>query len=148
MPPRRLDKALFQQLAAGRWIAEHRNLLITGPCGVGKSWLTCALAQKACRDGYTVHYARVPRLFADLELAHGDGRFARLFRTLTKADLLILDDWGPDRLSANQRRDLMEIVEDRYGARLDADHQPVAGRRLARGHRRADAFMMPPFLIV
>ena len=114
--PRRLDKALFQQLAAGRWIAEHRNLLITGPCGVGKSWLSCALAQKACRDGYTVHYARVPRLFADLELAHGDGRFARLFRTLTRADLLILDDWGPDRLSANQRRDLMELVEDRYGA--------------------------------
>ena len=62
-----------------------------------------------------MHYARVPRLFADLELAHGDGRFARLFRTLTKADLLILDDWGPDRLTANQRRDLMEIVEDRYG---------------------------------
>ncbi len=113
---RRLDKALFQQLAAGRWIAEHRNLLITGPCGVGKSWLSCALARRACRDGYTVHYARVPRLFADLELAHGDGRFARLFRTLTKADLLILDDWGPDRLSGNQRRDLTEIVEDRYGA--------------------------------
>jgi len=62
-----------------------------------------------------VHYARVPRLFADLELAHGDGRFAKLFGTLVKADLLILDDWGPDRLSANQRRDLMEIVEDRYG---------------------------------
>jgi DNA replication protein DnaC len=114
--PRRLDKALFQQLAACRWIAEHRNLLVTGPCGVGKSWLSCALAQKACRDGYTVHYARVPRLFADLELAHGDGRFARLFRMLTKADLLILDDWGPDRLNPNQRRDLMEIVEDRYGA--------------------------------
>ena len=86
-----------------------------GLCGVGKSWLSCALAQKACRDGYTVHYARVPRLFADLELAHGDGRFAKLFRTLTKVDLLILDDWGPDRLSANHRRDLMEIVEDRYG---------------------------------
>ena len=89
--------------------------MVTGPCGVGKSWLSCALAQKACRDGYTVHYARVPRLFADLELAHGDGRFAKLFRTLTKVDLLILDDWGPDRLSANHRRDLMEIVEDRYG---------------------------------
>ena len=73
------------------------------------------MAQKACRDGYTVHYARVPRLFADLELAHGDGRFARLFRTLVKVDLLILDDWGPDRLTASQRRDLMEIVEDRYG---------------------------------
>src|SRR5450631_935049 len=110
--PRRLDKALFQQLAACRWIAEHRNLLVTGPCGVGKSWLSCALAQK----DHTVHYARVPRLFADLELAHGDGRFARLFRMLTKVDLLILDDWGPDRLNPNQRRDLMEIVEDRYGA--------------------------------
>ena len=90
-------------------------MLITGPCGVGKSWLSCALAQKACREGYTVHYARVPRLFAELELAHGDGRFAKLFRSLTKSDLLILDDWGPDRLTAPQRRDLMEIVEDRYG---------------------------------
>ncbi len=113
--PRRLDKALFQKLATCRWIAEHHNLLITGPCGVGKSWLACALAQKACRDGYTVHYARVPRLFADLDLAHGDGRFARLFRTLVKADMLLLDDFGPDRLSASQRRDLMEIVEDRHG---------------------------------
>src|SRR5579863_2456156 len=112
---RRLDKALFQQLATCRWIAEHRGLLITGPCGVGKSWLSCALAQKACRDGYTVHYARVPRLFADLDLAHGDGRFPRLFRMLVKVDLLVLDDWGPDRLSASNRRDLMEIVEDRYG---------------------------------
>jgi DNA replication protein DnaC len=112
---RRLDKALFQQLATSRWIAEHRNLLVTGPCGVGKSWLSCALAQKACRDGYAVHYARVPRLFADLDLAHGDGRFPRLFRMLVKVDLLVLDDWGPDRLSASQRRDLMEIVEDRYG---------------------------------
>jgi DNA replication protein DnaC len=113
--PRRLDKVLFQQLATGKWIAEHRNLLVTGPCGIGKSWLSCALAQKACRDGYTVLYARVPRLFADLELAHGDGRFARLFRMLVKTDLLVLDDWGPDRLAAGQRRDLMEIVEDRHG---------------------------------
>src|SRR6201988_4031698 len=113
--PRRLDKALFQQLATSRWVADHRNLLVTGPCGVGKSWLSCALAQKACRDGYSVHYARVPRLFADLDLAHGDGRFARLFRMLVKVDLLVLDDWGPDRLSASHRRDLMEIVEDRYG---------------------------------
>jgi DNA replication protein DnaC len=113
--PRRLDKAMFQQLATCRWIAEHRGLLVTGPCGIGKSWLSCALAQKACRDGYTVQYARVPRLFADLDLAHGDGRFARLFRMLARVDLLVLDDWGPDRLSASQRRDLMEIVEDRHG---------------------------------
>ena len=124
---RRLDKALFQQLASSRWIADHRNLLVTGPCGVGKSWLSCALAQKACRDGYSVHYARVPRLFADLELAHGDGSFTKLFRTLTKADLLILDDWGPDRLTAPQRRDLMEIVEERYGrgATLITSQLPV-----------------------
>ncbi len=113
--PRKLDKALFQQLATGRWIDDHQNLLITGPCGVGKTWLACALGQGACRDGMSVLYHRLPRLFADLELAHGDGRFPRLFRQLVKVDLLILDDWGPDRLTAGQRRDLMEIVEDRYG---------------------------------
>jgi DNA replication protein DnaC len=112
---RQLDKALFQQLATGRWIAEHRNLFVIGPTGIGKSWLACALAHKACRDGYTVHYTRVPRLFAELELQHGDGRFPRLFRTLTKVNLLILDDWGPERLSASQRRDLMEIIEERHG---------------------------------
>lgn len=82
---------------------------------VGKTWLACALGQRACRDNLTVIYQRLPRLFADLELAHGDGRFPRLFRFLVKADLLILDDWGPDRLNAGQRRDLMEIVEDRNG---------------------------------
>jgi DNA replication protein DnaC len=112
---RQLDKAMLQQLATCRWIADNRNLLVVGKCGLGKSWLACALAHKACRDGYTVHYARVPRLFAELELAHGDGGFTRLFRTLTKVSLLILDDLGPDRLNASQRRDLMEIVEERYG---------------------------------
>jgi DNA replication protein DnaC len=66
--PRRLDKALFQQLTACKWITEHRNLLVTGPCGVGKSWLACALGQKPCRDGFTVHYAREPRVFADPSL--------------------------------------------------------------------------------
>jgi len=114
--PRKLDKALFQELATGRWIDESQNVLITGPCGVGKTWLACALGQMACRDGMTVLYHRLPRLFTGLELAHGDGRFPRIFRQLVKVDLLILDDWGPDRLTASQRRDLMEIVEDRYGS--------------------------------
>ena len=113
---RGLDKALFQQLLTGKWIRDKRNLMITGPCGVGKTWLACALAQAACREGVTVLYKRVPRLFDELEIAHADGRFPRLFRSLNKTQLLILDDWGPDRLNANQRRDLMEIVEDRYGA--------------------------------
>ncbi len=113
---RGLDKALFQQMLTGRWIKHKRNLMITGPCGVGKTWLACALAQAACRDGITVLYKRMPRLFDELELAHGDGRFPRLFKNLTKTQLLILDDWGPDRLDASQRRDLMEIVEDRYDA--------------------------------
>lgn len=84
--------------------------------GVGKTWLACALGQKACRDNATVIYKRLPRLFSELQLAHDDGRFARIFRQLVKADLLILDDWGPERMTAPQRRDLMEIVEDRYGA--------------------------------
>ena len=102
--PRRLDKALFQQLATCRWIAEHRGLLVTGPCGIGKSWLSCALAQKACRDGYTVHYARVPRLFADLDLAHGDGRFARLFRLLANPISSCSTTGDPIASSASQRR--------------------------------------------
>jgi DNA replication protein DnaC len=124
---RQLDKALFQQLATCRWIADKRNLLVAGKCGLGKTWLACALAQKACREGYSAYYMRMPRLFAQLELAHGDGSFARLFRVLTKVHLLILDDLGPDRLNAGQRRDLMEIIEDRHNraSTLIASQLPV-----------------------
>ena len=111
--PRGLDRALFLRLASGDWIREHRHCLITGPCGTGKSWLACALGDKACRDNLSVLYQRSSRLFASLALARGDGRYARLMRQLARVDLLILDDWGPEPLAAEQRRDLLEIVEDR-----------------------------------
>ena len=112
---RGLDRALFQALIAGRWIDEAQNLIIEGPAGVGKSWLACALGHKACRDNRSVLYQRVPKLFADLALARGDGRYPRLMRALGGVKLLILDDWGLEPLGPEQRHDMLEIVEDRYG---------------------------------
>jgi DNA replication protein DnaC len=112
---RGLDRALFQKLAQGNWIKEQQNLIIVGPSGVGKSWLACALGHRACRDNVSVLYQRIPRLFSDLALARGDGRYARLMRALGGVKLLILDDWGLEPLAAEQRHDLLEIVEDRYG---------------------------------
>lgn len=113
--PRGLDRSLFQKLAAGDWIDVPQNLIIEGPTGVGKSWLACALGHKACRDNRSVLYQRVPRLFPDLALARGVGRFPRLMRALGGVKLLILDDWGLEPLAPEQRRDLLEIVEERYG---------------------------------
>ena len=112
---RGLDRALFQKLAQGNWIKEQQNLIIVGPSGVGKSWLACALGHRACRDNLSVLYQRIPRLFSDLALARGDGRYARLMRAVGGVKLLILDDWGLEPLTAEQRHDLLEIVEDRYG---------------------------------
>ncbi len=112
---RGLDRALLQQLIAGRWIDEAQNLVIEGPTGVGKSWLACALGHKACRDNRSVLYQRVPKMFTDLALARGDGRHPRLMRAIGGVKLLILDDWGLEPLGAEQRHDLLEIVEERYG---------------------------------
>jgi DNA replication protein DnaC len=114
---RGLDRALFQKLAKGDWIEAHDNLIVCGPTGVGKSWLACALGHKACRDNRSVLYQRVPKLFTELALARGDGRYARILRSLTGVQLLILDDWGLEPLDAGARRDLYEILEERYARR-------------------------------
>jgi len=117
---------LFTDLALARGDGRHPrllralgrvDLLICGPAGVGKSWLASALGHKACRDNRSVLYQRIPRLFADLALARGDGRHPRLLRALGRVDLLILDDWGLEPLDAAARHDLLEILEDRYGRR-------------------------------
>jgi DNA replication protein DnaC len=114
--PRGLDRTMFLKLASCDWIRERRHCLLTGPAGVGKSWLACALGYKACRENLSVLYQRVPRLFAALALARGDGRYAKLLHQLARVNLLILDDWGPEPLLPEQQRDLLEIVEDRYNA--------------------------------
>ena len=114
---RGLDKALILSLAACTWIARSLNVLICGPTGVGKSYLACALAHKACLEGYSTLYLRLPRLFEDLRLAKADGRYGKLMLGYAKTDLLILDDWGLTPMTDPQRRDLLELLEDRYGRR-------------------------------
>ena len=115
---RGLDRHRFLQLAGGEWIRQHQTLLLVGPTGTGKSWLACALGQSACRQGYTVRYVRLPRLLSEeLVMARADGSYGKLMQTFAKTDLLILDDWGLAPLGDRERRDLLELVEDRAGRR-------------------------------
>jgi len=114
---RGLDKSLFMQLADCQWIKEALNVLIIGPTGVGKTYLACALAHKACLQGRSTLYFRLPRLLQELGIAKADGRYDKILKTLSKTRLLVVDDWGLKPLVKEQSHDLLEILEDRHGLR-------------------------------
>ncbi|MBT7307268.1 MAG: ATP-binding protein [Gammaproteobacteria bacterium] len=114
---RGLEKSTMAQLASCEWVRSGHNLCITGPTGCGKTWLSCALGNQACRQGLSTLYVRLPNLLEQLRIAHGDGSWPRLMNRLLKTELLILDDWGIHKITATQRQDLMEVIEDRHGRR-------------------------------
>jgi DNA replication protein DnaC len=116
-PQRGLDKAQIAALADGAWIQRGQNLLMTGPTGSGKTWIACALAHQACRRGQPARYWRVPRLFEEIRTAHGDGSYMKLLKRLAKTPVLVLDDWGLTALTAQDRADLLEILDDRINLR-------------------------------
>ncbi len=114
---RGLDRGLISSLATGNWIREHHNAIITGPTGVGKTFIACALANSTCRQGFSSIYYRIPRLLSALKIARADGSYVKLLNRLAKTELLIIDDWGISGLSEPERRDVLEVIEDRYKMR-------------------------------
>lgn len=111
---RGLDRTLIKTVSTCQWITKNLNILITGPCGVGKSYLACALGNNACLSGYSVRYIRIARLFGELAIGSGDGRYRRLLRALCKVQVLIIDDFGLTALAEHERKDLLEILEERH----------------------------------
>ena len=127
--PRGLDRTLVATLASGQWIRASRSVLLTGPTGVGKTFIACALGHQAARDGFSVLYRRLPRLLDDLAIARVAGRHRSAFAKLARTKLLIIDEWAMTRLTAEQRRDLMEVIDDRHdrAATILASQIPVSG---------------------
>lgn len=115
--PRGLDKALLLELATCKWIKAHQNILIVGSTGTGKTFLSCSLAHKACLEGFSAYYCRLPRLLPELIIAKGDGSYIKRMEGIAKMDVLILDDWALMTLVADHRRDLLEILDDRHDKR-------------------------------
>src|ERR1700676_5503551 len=115
--PRGLDRKLVRTLATSEWVTQHQNILLLGPTGIGKSWLACALAQKACRDGFSVLHKRTSELCRELAVAHADGSLGRLLLKLARIDVLVLDDFAMSPLKDSERRDFLEICDDRYQRR-------------------------------
>jgi DNA replication protein DnaC len=113
--PRGLDKSVMRSLITGQWIKSHQNVIITGPTGIGKSYISEALADKACRDGFTALRYRATRLMREMEIARGDGSYIKLLNRMAKIDLLVIDDWVMEPLTDTERRDFLEIMEDRHG---------------------------------
>jgi len=138
--PRKLDRSLMKSLASCEWIGRHQSVLVTGPTGAGKTWIACALAHRACMEGYTALYKRLPGFLREFSAARADGSYGRFIRTCSKTDLLIIDDWGLKRLDQQQSLDLLELLEDRYNlkstivaAQIPADkwHETIADPTLA-----------------
>jgi DNA replication protein DnaC len=125
---RGLDRALLQSLAQCRWVRSHQSILITGPTGCGKTYIICALANAACRQGFRARYYRLARFIAELAMAKGDGTHPKLLRKLARTDVLILDDWGLAPLTETESRELLEVIDDRVESRstIIASQLPIA----------------------
>jgi len=114
---RQLDRSQMRSLASCGWVKQRQNVLITGPTGIGKSYLCCALLEKACREGYSAYYTQAHKLFRQLAIAYVDGSYDKLLKKIAKMDVLAIDDWGLVPLADSERRHLFEVIEDRHGSR-------------------------------